>query len=58
MGDFMNEYELLFKQLKIETSPLPDDYSPDNYGYQLIKDFQPHTEISYSIFTQLNCAEN
>ena len=54
----MNEYELLFKQLKIETSPLPGDYSPDNYGYQLIKDSQPHTEISYSIFTQLNRSEN
>mgnify|MGYP000429779967 FL=1 len=54
----MNEYELLFKQLNIETSPLPDDYSPDNYGYQLIKDFQTHTEISYSVSTQLNCANS
>lgn len=54
----MNEYELLFKQLNIETSPLPDNYSPDNYGYQLTKDFQPHTEISYSVSTQLNCANN
>lgn len=54
----MNEYELLFKQLNIETSPLSDDYSPDNYGYQLTKDFQPYTEISYSVSTQLNCANN
>ena len=54
----MNEYELLFKQLKIETIPLPDDYSPDNYGYQLTKDFQPHTEISYSISTKQTRADN
>ena len=54
----MNEYELVFKQLNIETSPLPDNYSPDNYGYQLTKDFQPHTEISYSVSTQLNCANS
>lgn len=51
----MNEYELLFRQLKIEADPLPDNYSPDEYGYQLIKDFQPHTEVSYSISTKLNC---
>ena len=54
----MDEYELVFKQLNIETSPLPDNYSADNYGYQLTKDFQPHTEISYSVSTQLNCANN
>ena len=54
----MNEYELLFRQLKIEADPLPDNYSPDEYGYELIKDFQPHTEVSYSISTKLNCADN
>ena len=57
VGDFMNEYELLFKQLKIEISPLPDDYSHDNYGYQLKKDSQPHTEIAYSVFTQLKSVD-
>lgn len=54
----MNDYELLFKQLNIEITPLPDDYSPDNYGYQLIKDLQPCTEISYSVSTQLSSVDN
>ena len=58
IGDFMNEYELLFRQLKIEIELLPDEYSPDGYGYQLIKDSEPHTEISYSVSTQLKCADN
>lgn len=50
----MNEFELLFSALNIEIKDLPNNYTPDEYGKQLINDSCFETEIVYSVSTQTN----
>lgn len=42
-----------FKELKIPVSPLPDNYTPDSYGWSLVNGKDKKSDISYSNDTKI-----
>ena len=52
IGDFMNQFELIFKELNIPIVDLPSNYTPDDFAQQLTKPVNTENEISYSVSTK------